>query len=115
MSEKKIYMLIYDCDDGSRESFSLFYTSMEFFETQELRAERIAYLRTRDAELEFIQRDMSFTHDPREFYAKQYDEDEDVEVPPPVLDRDRDFIALVEKAASSEATDIHLIVRSDDE
>lgn len=115
MSEKKIYMLIYDCDDGSSESFSLFYTSMEFFETKELRAERIAYLRTRDADLEFIERDMSFTQDPREFYAKQYDEDEDEEAPPPVSDRDRDFIALVEKAASSEATDIHLIVRSEDE
>lgn len=115
MSEKKIYMLIYDRDDGSRESFSLFYTSMEFFDTQELRAERFAYLQTRDAELEFIQRDMSLKQNPREFYAKQYDEDEDEEVPPPVSDQDRDFIALVEKAASSEATDIHLIVRSDDD
>lgn len=110
-----IYMLIYDCDDGSSESWSLFYTSMEFFETKELRAERIAYLRTRDPELEFIERDMSFTQDPREFYAKQYDEDEDEEVPPSASDRDRDFIALVEGAASAEASDIHLVVRSEDE
>jgi hypothetical protein len=118
MSEKKIYMLIYDRDDGSSESWSLFYTSMEFFETDELRAERIAYLRTRDPELEFDQRDMSFTQDPREFYAKYYDEDEDEDDPAPaeaVTDRERDFLDLVEKAASSEATDIHVTVRAEDE
>ncbi len=120
MSEKKIYMLIYDRDDGSSESWSLFYTNMEFFETDELRAARIAYLRTRDSDLEFDVRDMAFTADPNEFYAKYFDEDEDEEGfdPPPseaAADRERDFLVLVDKAASSVATDIHVVVRAEDE
>jgi hypothetical protein len=74
MSAKKIYLLQFCRDDGSREAWSVFYTAEEAYETEELRAARIDYLRSRDPELDFETSDLEFNPDPERFYPK-YDED----------------------------------------
>lgn len=79
MSEKKVaFILIYDHDDGSSESFSAFYTKIEAFETKVLREARIAYLKSRDRELHFLTRDLEMLADPNQHY-EVYGEDEDDE------------------------------------
>jgi hypothetical protein len=65
MSGKKVYLLQYCEDDGSREAWSVFYTPIEAFETKELRDARIEYLRSRNQELEFEETDLEYTTDPK--------------------------------------------------
>lgn len=40
-----MYLLYYDCDNGSREDWNIFYTPVEVFSTKEKRDARIAYIK----------------------------------------------------------------------
>jgi hypothetical protein len=40
-----LYLLAYDSDDGNREDWSVFYTPLELFKTEEDRQKRMDYLK----------------------------------------------------------------------
>ena len=54
-----VYMLQYDADDGSRESWSIFYTPIEMFATKAERDQRIADIKAYDPSQEFEETDVT--------------------------------------------------------
>jgi hypothetical protein len=79
----KIYALFYDCDNGNREDWNIFYTPLELFATAEERAARIAYIKSKasDPELDFEERDLELTTDTNALIDRKVmvedDDDED--------------------------------------
>lgn len=53
-----LYVLFYDEDNGSRESWSVFYCPCEIFDTKQKRAEREAEIRDINPDLEFHYEDI---------------------------------------------------------
>lgn len=54
----KLFVLQYSVDDGSRESYNVFYTPVEVFSSEELRDQRIEELKKEDEEYDFIKTEM---------------------------------------------------------
>lgn len=100
---------MYDRDDGSRESWSVFYTPVEVFATKEMRDARIAYLSSRDPRLEFETCDELIMTDPNKFHEAYGDDgDEDGG------SHRNGFLELIAEAAVHQATDLHLVIKADD-
>jgi hypothetical protein len=122
MSDDKVYLLMYCRDDGSRESWSVFYTPVEVFPSKEMRDARIAYLSSRDPELEFETCDELIMTDPNKRYDVYGDDeddegfDEDGGIPAVHSGGYRDgFLELIAEAAAAKSTDVHVTLTKDDQ
>lgn len=123
----KLYFVAHDTDNGDREEWSVFYTPIEVYPSKELQEARVAYLEEKHPSRTTETWEGELSSEPRkplgdyEEEGNEEEGDEDVvvdgnDLPDAVLHTPAKWpgiFELLDDAAKSKSTDIHIIVDED--